>query len=532
MAKCAYLSGTNKWSEWEGCWKEAHSDPDRVRLIEVMLPPNAPREYADPQTLWNAVDAAEKDSQAQTARVIEMSLPRELTYEQNLALVREYCQQQFVDKGMCCNFYYHDSGNGNPHVHIMLTMRAMDEQGQWLPKSRMVYALDENGNRIKTKSVRYRRNKVFTVDWDDRKYGEIWRHEWEVCQNNALEDAGRSERVDMRSLKRQGIEDRLPQAHLGPAAAAMERKGIVTDRGNENRKRMSFNQLLSSVQNTIKSLTGYIRRIRKLIADTRMIEKPDDYNLSDVLIGYLDMRKAGRLSWSNYARQRADIRDIQEGFDCIAFLKKYRLFTVGDLLAMLEKTDEKVKTIKEQARENKQTIRDIDDFFGSLETIKETQAVREKFDKIKFPSHREKYLAEHRDELDRYTKAVWLRDKLVKKLDITVPFTTSAQRDLKARKAKLETKNEQMRPDLIACQSDLDQLKKLRYWTRKVIPEALPDPEKSSFQNELDSRSNRRELKKDMDAAIASVTPHTDTQTREPDSRQKPLQRRTNDPIH
>jgi len=122
MAKCAYLSGTNKWSEWEGCWKEAHSDPDRVRLIEVMLPPNAPREYADPQTLWNAVDAAEKDSQAQTARVIEMSLPRELTYEQNLALVREYCQQQFVDKGMCCNFYYHDSGNGNPHVHIMLTI--------------------------------------------------------------------------------------------------------------------------------------------------------------------------------------------------------------------------------------------------------------------------------------------------------------------------------------------------------------------------------------------------------------------------
>ena len=80
MAKCAYNSGVKKWSEYEHCWKQPHSDPERVRLIEVMLPPNAPKEYADPQTLWNAVDAAEKAWNAQTARTMYLALPRELTY--------------------------------------------------------------------------------------------------------------------------------------------------------------------------------------------------------------------------------------------------------------------------------------------------------------------------------------------------------------------------------------------------------------------------------------------------------------------
>ena len=246
MAKCAYNSGVKKWSEYEHCWKQPHSDPERVRLIEVMLPPNAPKEYADPQTLWNAVDAAEKAWNAQTARTMYLALPRELTYEQNVDLVREYCQRQFVDKGMICNFFYHDEGDGNPHVHIMLTMRPLDEQGRFvLKKSENVYALDENGNRMRRKSGSYIRKKIFTVDWDDHKYGEIWRHEWEVVQNAHLEKAGRPERVDMRSLERQGITDRLPGRHLGPAAAAMERKGTETDRGNENRQVLSTNKWIT-----------------------------------------------------------------------------------------------------------------------------------------------------------------------------------------------------------------------------------------------------------------------------------------------
>ena len=89
----------------------------------------------------------------------------------------------------------------------MLTLRAMDENGKWLPKSKNVYALDENGNRIRTPNGIWKRVKVDTVDWNERKYGEIWRQDWAAAQNAALEAAGRAERVDMRSLERQGVEE-------------------------------------------------------------------------------------------------------------------------------------------------------------------------------------------------------------------------------------------------------------------------------------------------------------------------------------
>ena len=96
------------YSERDHEWKHPHSSPERVVYREVMLPDNAPREYADSQTLWNAVDAVEKRKDAQTARRMLIVLPKELTYEQNLALVRDYCQQEFVSKGMICDLYYPD----------------------------------------------------------------------------------------------------------------------------------------------------------------------------------------------------------------------------------------------------------------------------------------------------------------------------------------------------------------------------------------------------------------------------------------
>lgn len=136
MAGASYYFGQKLYSEYDHEWKYPHSDPRRVRYTEVMLPPNAPPEYADRQTLWNAVDAAEKSCSAQTARRFTITLPRELTFEHNLVLIRDYCTRQFVEKGMICDLYYHDSNDGNPHVHLMLTMRAMDENGRWLPQDK------------------------------------------------------------------------------------------------------------------------------------------------------------------------------------------------------------------------------------------------------------------------------------------------------------------------------------------------------------------------------------------------------------
>ena len=107
-----------------------------------------------------------------------------------LSMIKEFCQEQFVAKGMIADFAIHDKGDGNPHAHILLTIRAMDEHGKWLPKARKVYDLDENGERIRLPSGNWKCHKENTVDWNDQKYAEVWRHSWETITNRYLEAAG------------------------------------------------------------------------------------------------------------------------------------------------------------------------------------------------------------------------------------------------------------------------------------------------------------------------------------------------------
>jgi hypothetical protein len=135
---------------------------------------------------------------------------------------------------MIADFAIHDKGDGNPHAHILLTMRVMDEKGQWLPKCRKVYDLSENGERIRLPSGRWKCHKENTVDWNDQKYAEIWRQGWADTANRYLEANHRPERLDLRSYARQGI-DKIPTVHMGPAACQMEKKGIQTSIGNLNR---------------------------------------------------------------------------------------------------------------------------------------------------------------------------------------------------------------------------------------------------------------------------------------------------------
>lgn len=379
MTSRAYYADEKKYSEYECCWKYPHSSSSRVKWVEVMLPSNAPRAYADPQTLWNAVDAAETSVNAQTARSMLFALPRELTDEQNLALVRDFCQREFVDKGMVCNFFYHDKGDGNPHVHIMLTLRAMDENGKWLPKSKNVYALDENGNRIRAPNGSWKRVKVNTVDWNERKYGEIWRQDWAAAQNAALEAAGRAERVDMRSLERQGVEDRLPQKHLGPTASA-------------------------------------------------------------------------------------------------------------------------------------------------LETIRELKPIQQEYESIHWNGKREKFKAEHGDELNRLQKAIWLREKLVKSLGLASPLDKEQRIALKAEHTRLEAEREALLPKLEEVKAELAELNRIRYWTRKVIPDALPrvSDGRISIEDAMETAGNRKELEQVINDAEKNALRQSDD----------PLQTNKSAPIH
>ena len=200
VAAAAYQSGEKLFCEYD---QQVKHYPEKRGIVhnEILLPANASRSYADRNTLWNAAEAVEKQWNSQLARRWVLTIPREIPPDQYAVLVRKFCEQQFVSKGMIADFAIHDPHppGHNPHAHVLLTMRAMDEHGKWLPKSRKVYDLDENGERIKLPSGRWKSHKEDTVDWNDQKYCEIWRHEWEVIQNRYLEANDRPERVDLRA---------------------------------------------------------------------------------------------------------------------------------------------------------------------------------------------------------------------------------------------------------------------------------------------------------------------------------------------
>ena len=174
VAAAAYRSGEKLTNEWDGMTHD-YTRKGGVVHTEIMLPPHAPPSFSDRSTLWNSVELYEKAGNAQLAREIDAALPIELSREEQIRLVREYCSSQFVSRGMCVDFVIHDTNSGNPHCHIMLTMRPLDERGTWTAKSKKEYDLDENGERIRLPSGRYKTHKVDLTGWNDKDNTLLWR---------------------------------------------------------------------------------------------------------------------------------------------------------------------------------------------------------------------------------------------------------------------------------------------------------------------------------------------------------------------
>lgn len=171
----------------------------------ILAPQSAPDWVLDREKLWNEVESIERRKDSQLAREINIALPTELEKSQQLQLVREFVNEQFVSKGMVADVSFHDLNSHNPHAHIMLTMREIDKNGFSTKKNR---------------------------GWNKRELLEKQRLAWATHTNKALEIAGVNQTIDHRSLEAQGAEH-IPQIHLGTAVNAMRKRGIVTERAEK-----------------------------------------------------------------------------------------------------------------------------------------------------------------------------------------------------------------------------------------------------------------------------------------------------------
>ena len=493
VGAAAYQSGDKIYSEYEHEWKSG-DHLERIIHKEILLPPNAPEKYRDRATLWNAVDAAEDKSTAQTARRIIMALPKELTQEQNIELIRNYCQTSFVDRGMIADFAVHDDEEGNPHAHVLLTMRSINEQGEWNPKTRTEFVLDENGERIQTANGKFKRRCVSWDGWNDRGNCEIWRHEWEVMQNTALEKAGREERIDMRSFERQGIE-LAPTVHLGPAASALEKKGIHTELGDHNRAVKLINALFTAIKEKLKARKEWLIELTDIISDQQKLTSPGDYPLLSVLMAYYDLREKERWNWSNGARNKGGINDLKEKAAVLCFMRDHDIYSIKDFARLLNATSSKIREMESGKKAKEKRIRDIDAILDAVKTLKELNPIRERYNGIHFTKSKEKYRQEHADELARIDKA----NKLLHKLNVTLPINGKV---LKAESTQLRAEVEAMLPELENVKADLDKQMKIRSHVRKVLPEALTFRSKDGqkrYEDVAEEVQNQQELRELLD---------------------------------
>ncbi|HEL1243533.1 conjugation protein [Streptococcus equi subsp. zooepidemicus] len=370
VAASAYRSGEKIKNEYDGIVHD-FTRKGGIAHTEILLPQNAPKEFANRSVLWNSVEKIEKSKNSQLAREIEIALPKELNREKQINLVREYVKENFVKVGMCADIALHDKNDGNPHAHILLTMRPLNKDKTWGAKSRKEYILDKNGEKVKLKNGNYKTRKIDTVDWNEQEKAEQWRKAWSDITNKYLEENSIKEKVDHRSYERQGIEQ-IPTIHLGVSASQMEKKGIVTDRGNINREIRHQNKILREIARRIKALLNWIRGIgkeEKIETENNKSTLPPKENLISVF---------ENLIRNNTENHNADLEKYIESYQ---LLKEKNITSLSEL-------KESISVLRDK---NYKTTRAIKDTEKNIN------------DKVELIDQAEKYL-KHKDTYKTYTK--------------------------------------------------------------------------------------------------------------------------------
>ena len=370
VAASAYRSGEKIKNEYDGIIHD-FTRKGGIAHTEILLPQNAPQGFLERGTLWNSVEKIEKSKNSQLAREIEVALPKELDREKQINLVREYVKENFVKVGMCADIALHDKNDGNPHCHILLTMRPLNEDTTWGAKSKKEYILDENGEKVKLKNGNYKTRKINTTDWNEQDKAEEWRKAWADITNKYLEENSIQEKVDHRSYQRQGIEQ-IPTIHLGVSATQMEKKGIATDRGNINREIKHQNMILREISRRIKALLNWIRGIGKE-------EKTENENTKSTLPPKENLQSI----FENLIHKNAD----KNNADLEKYIESYQL--------LKEKNITSINQLKE-------SITDLrDKNYKTTRALKDTEKKID--DRIQLIDQSEKYL-KYKDTYKAYTK--------------------------------------------------------------------------------------------------------------------------------
>ena len=310
VAASAYLSCSRLYNDYDGI---QHDYTKKQGLVwqQIFLPAYAPQEWKDRAQLWNAVEEVETAKDSRLAREFVVALPIELNLKEQIELLQDFIREQFVSDGMCADAAIHDTDGHNPHAHILLTVRPLDEQGRWQYKTEKEYLCVRNGEEkgftaaeFKSaqydgwekqypykvgkkkgymtpsaaeaqglvradkhpKSTRYGRQNPISERWNSEEQLLTWRAAWADVTNRYLERSGHDARIDHRSHAERGLSEQ-PTIHEGVAARAMEKKGLISDRCELNRQIKADNALLRDLKATVRKLMQAVKNTIPAIAE-------------------------------------------------------------------------------------------------------------------------------------------------------------------------------------------------------------------------------------------------------------------------
>ncbi len=396
VACAAYRAGEKLYSEYYG---EVNDFTSKGGVIcsDILLPPQAPAEYQDRATLWNAVEKAEHSKKAQLAYNFDIALQNEFSMEENIALARQFVSEQLVSRGMIADFAIHqpdkkDGGISNPHFHVLCPIRPIEPDGKWGCKQHRVYRLDENGNRIMGEDGKALFDAVPTTDWGKPETLEHWREAWANMVNAKFAEKGLKCRVDHRSFERQGL-DELPTVHEGVAVRQMEAKGITTDKGELNRWIKKTNGLLRNIRKKISELKDWIKAVKAELS------KPQAPSLADLLNAYYEERNAG--AWSN----KAKVVNLKQLSDTVNYLTENNVLTMEDLEKRMDAHSTQAEALNTSMRAKANRMKKLEELLRRIDTYREFKPVYDELNGIKWKGRRQKFQIEHEHELSMFYMA-------------------------------------------------------------------------------------------------------------------------------
>ena len=454
VASAAYISGEKIKNEWDGVTHD-YTRKEKVLVKNIILPDHIPKEFNDRSNLWNKVEMAEKNSNAQLARQFIIGLPKELTLSENKNLVERFIKENLTSQGMIVDYAIHDESqdkNGNIHCHIMTIMRPINEKGEFLAKSKKEYILDEKGEKVLNKNGKPKTRKVELTTWNDKGNVEKWRENFSDLCNEYLAKNKIKKRVDHRSFKRQGIKQ-IPTIHLGASASAMERKGIRTEKGDINREIKKQNELLKNIGNEIKKITSWLAGFKDKLKESyreykdqskKQIENESGlFNLYEYLSFYQEMQENNRVELSFYGKRNKAIYDLKRYASGINYLRENKIKTISDLQGHINTLRSKKSGIYKTIKENSQKIEDLNKCLAYTKTVRKTKATYQEYESKKI--FKESFYKNNQKEIDQHIRARNLIGKISGKKNLREKEWLGEIKNLEDEISKLNTESEKIR---------------------------------------------------------------------------------------